>query len=189
MNYKTFVRRPFTVVAVEITEENIADIAKHIGELKMKDDETYIQLDRRVVPNVSKAQIGWFITRMDGNYRAYAPKVFEEQFTEWEKEITFEFPQIEEDDVEVLGDPADQPVEDLDYTEGGPIAHRPVNVSNVFDNAVTSPEDEVESRQLDHEESEVHNVFDSSPVPAAVPTDTEPRPMTPLDTPHGFDVT
>lgn len=96
MNYSTFVRRPFTVSAVEITEDNIAEIANHIGKLMINGEgDTFISLDRRVIPNVGKAYIGWFLTLMSGNYRCYAPRVFHEQFQDWEPIVTFEFPEEE----------------------------------------------------------------------------------------------
>src|SRR3982750_4579462 len=67
MEFKTFVRRPFQVQAVEITEENMAEIAEMIGG-KIKDFESesgetgsrYIQLNRQIIPNVGKALIGWW---------------------------------------------------------------------------------------------------------------------------------
>jgi len=79
MEYTHYIRRPFEVDAVEITEDNMAEIAKLVGEVKTKDGATFIQLDRRVIPNVTRAYVGWFLTKLDANYRCYSPAIFHEQ--------------------------------------------------------------------------------------------------------------
>lgn len=79
-DFATFVRTPFVVRATKITPDNIEDVAKMIGEVRIKSGEKFIALDRRVVPNVSRAFVGWWVTVLNGNIRCYAPKVFEEQF-------------------------------------------------------------------------------------------------------------
>ena len=76
----TYTRKPFAVEAIEITEENIALLAPLLGELKEKDGVPFIALDKRIVPNIHRAFIGWWVTRMDDNLRCYSPKIFEEQF-------------------------------------------------------------------------------------------------------------
>lgn len=81
-NFQRFVRTPFVVEAVIITEENIEEIAKLIGEVRTKGDEKYIALDRRVIPNIARAYIGWYFTKMEDNYRCYAPKLFSTLFVE-----------------------------------------------------------------------------------------------------------
>jgi len=78
--FSLFVRTPFSVEALIITEENIDEVAKLVGTVKTKNDEKYIALDRRVVPNISRAFIGWYLTRLGDNLRCYSPKVFMEQF-------------------------------------------------------------------------------------------------------------
>lgn len=81
LTFSSFVRRPFLVEAVKITPENIDELATLLGEVKEKEDgEKYIVLDRRVVPNIKRAFIGWFVTRLDENLRCYSPKVFEREF-------------------------------------------------------------------------------------------------------------
>lgn len=79
-DFETFIRTPFVVKATKITEANIEDVAQMLGEVRTKGDEKYIALDRRVVPNVSRAFVGWWVTVLNGNIRCYAPKVFKEQF-------------------------------------------------------------------------------------------------------------
>jgi hypothetical protein len=77
----TFVRKPFTVEAIEITTDNIEEIAKHVGDLRQKDDGTpFILVDRRLVPNVYKVYPGFWMTKMGENVRCYSRKIFSEQF-------------------------------------------------------------------------------------------------------------
>lgn len=97
MEFIQFVRKPFTVEAVEITADNIAEVAKLVGEVKTKNDVTFIILDRRIVPNVNRAYIGWFMTRLGDHYRCYSAKVFREQFMDHEPVISFTFADLEDE--------------------------------------------------------------------------------------------
>lgn len=88
MEFNTFVRKPFKVEAVEITEDNIEELAEFIGELREKDNGTpYIQVDRRLVPNIFRVYPGFWMTRMGDNIRCYSKKIFNEQFTQTTPEI------------------------------------------------------------------------------------------------------
>lgn len=83
MEFKEYVRKPFTVEAVEITTQNIGECAKHIGDLcKSEDGSLYIQVDSLRIPNVFRVVPGYWMTRMNGNIRCYSNKVFKEQFVE-----------------------------------------------------------------------------------------------------------
>jgi len=83
MHFTTFVRKPFSVKAVEVTTENIAEIAKYVGDLKEKEDGTpYILVDQRMVPNVERVYPGFYMTKMGENVRCYSRRIFREQFTE-----------------------------------------------------------------------------------------------------------
>ena len=81
-DFETFVRTPFAVKAVEITDENIDQIAEVIGEVQIhhKTKERFISLNRKIVPNMSRAFIGWYVTVLRDNIRVYSPKIFDEQF-------------------------------------------------------------------------------------------------------------
>lgn len=88
MQFTTFVRKPFVVEAVEVTTENIAEVAKYVGDLREKEDGTpYILVDRRLVPNVFKVYPGFYMTKMGENVRCYSRKIFRDQFTEQSDEI------------------------------------------------------------------------------------------------------
>lgn len=82
MKFGRYIRKPFTVEAVEITNDNIRQIAKLIGTLRKKDGEWFISVDRRIIPNIDRAYPGWFLTKLEDNYRVYAPKPFRAQFIE-----------------------------------------------------------------------------------------------------------
>lgn len=89
LDFSTYVRKPFTVEAVEVTEENIGEIARFVGELKQKkeDGTPYIFVDRRLVPNVYRVYPGFFMTRMGDHIRCYSRAVFNQQFTAATTEI------------------------------------------------------------------------------------------------------
>lgn len=81
MEFVTYNRNPFTVEAVMITRENIEEVAVLIGEYRVKGDDCYIALNRRIVPHITRAYLGWWVTRVDNNFRCYSPKAFNEQFS------------------------------------------------------------------------------------------------------------
>lgn len=81
MKFTTYVRKPFIVQAVEITEDNIAEIAKFVGDLRQKEDGSpYILVDPRLVPNVERVYPGFYMTKMGENIRCYSRRVFTDQF-------------------------------------------------------------------------------------------------------------
>lgn len=88
MEFNTFVRKPFTVEAVEVTKENIAQVAEFVGTLREKEDGTpYIQVDRRLVPNIYRVFPGFWMTKMGDNVRCYSKRIFNEQFAQTNPEI------------------------------------------------------------------------------------------------------
>lgn len=107
MEFKKFVRTPFTVEAVEVTKENIGEWAEKIGrdgKLSEKEDGTpFILVDQRVVPKVFRVFPGFFITKMGDNVRAYSPKIFREQFEPMNEGWETYFGGTKEVDIEVDG--------------------------------------------------------------------------------------
>lgn len=88
MEFTTFVRKPFVVEAVEVTEENIAEVAELIGTLRQKENGTpFIQVNRRLVPNLFRVYIGFWVTQMGDNVRCYSRRVFTQQFVETTPEV------------------------------------------------------------------------------------------------------
>ncbi len=82
ITFTPFVRKPFRVEAVQITDENIYDIAEYVGTVQTRGDDgsQYILVDKRRIPNVEKVYPGFWVTRMDQNYRCYSERVFAHQF-------------------------------------------------------------------------------------------------------------
>lgn len=81
MEFKSYVRKPFTVEAVQITKDNIEELAKFIGDLQFENGRPYILVDRRLVPNVVRVFPGYWFTRMGDHTRCYTKKIFAQQFT------------------------------------------------------------------------------------------------------------
>lgn len=83
LTYSDFCRKPFVIEAVEVTDDNIAEISKFVGNLEtMPDGSVFIRVDRRLVPNVFRVFPGYYMTRMGEHIRCYSKKVFFEQFAE-----------------------------------------------------------------------------------------------------------
>ena len=83
MELTKFVRRPFTVEAIEITEENIEELAQFIGTIRTKGDGgKYIAVDRTLIPTVDRVYPGFWLTRMGNNDKCYSRKVFMREFIE-----------------------------------------------------------------------------------------------------------
>lgn len=82
MDFSTYVRKPFTVQAVLITEDNIDEVAKDVGDIRYEDGVKYILVDRRLVRDVARVYVGFYMTRMGRNVRCYSKKAFHDQFIE-----------------------------------------------------------------------------------------------------------
>jgi hypothetical protein len=87
MEFTTFVRKPFTVEAVQITHDNIRDIAPLVGIIQVEDGRVWIRVDRKKVPVLSEVEVGYWMTKVDGKIRCYSDNVFREQFTPITPEI------------------------------------------------------------------------------------------------------
>lgn len=83
MEFTNFVRKPFVIEAVEVTTDNIEEIAEEVGKLREKFDGTpYIRVDRKRVPNIDNVYPGFYMTRMGDNIRCYSRRAFRQQFIE-----------------------------------------------------------------------------------------------------------
>lgn len=83
MEYQKFLRKPFIVEAVQITEENIEELAAQIGSLRHKDNgEPYIFVNPDLIPNIPKVHPGFWLVKMGDNKRCYSRRIFSEQFIE-----------------------------------------------------------------------------------------------------------
>lgn len=83
LEYQTYVRKPFTVEATEVTRENISDVAPLVGKLVETEGETpFIDVDPKLVPHVSRVFPGFFLTKMGKRIHCYSPKAFRAQFAD-----------------------------------------------------------------------------------------------------------
>jgi len=91
-DFVPYLRRPFTVNAVQITDENIHEIVGIIGGVvrqKKEDDGSstlYIRVDRRVIPNIFKAYVGFWVTQLGSQYQCYSDKAFHSNFAAMTKD-------------------------------------------------------------------------------------------------------
>lgn len=82
MDYTEYVRVPFGVTACEVTEENFDEVFELIGK-EIKETpagKKYILIDRRIIPNGHKAQVGGWVTIMGDKIRYYSKTAFADQF-------------------------------------------------------------------------------------------------------------
>jgi hypothetical protein len=88
VEFNTFVRKPFLVEAVEVTEENIEEIAALVGVLKKKDDGTpFIKVNKLLYSNIHRIYPGFWMTKMGDNIRFYYKHVFNKQFMQIHPEL------------------------------------------------------------------------------------------------------
>ena len=88
MEFTTYVRKPFTVKAVPITKENIAEVAKLVGDLEEDENGSpSILVDPRKVPNITRVYPGFYMTKMGRQVRCYSRRVFTDQFMEHDEKI------------------------------------------------------------------------------------------------------
>jgi hypothetical protein len=80
MDFVPFVRKAFIVEAVEVTLENIEEIAKLVGEIRYENEKPYIHVNPNVVVGVRRAFPGYWMTRMGDNLRLYNKRVFFKMF-------------------------------------------------------------------------------------------------------------
>jgi len=81
LDYVNFARRPFVLDAVEITEENIAEVAELVGTIETRENgDRYIRVDPSKMQMVSFVYLGWWFTNIENHYRAYKPHLFHSQF-------------------------------------------------------------------------------------------------------------
>lgn len=89
LEFQPFVRKPFNVQAIEVTRDNLEQIATELGlgEVKVKEgtNTRYIQVNPAVIPNVSGIFPGFWVTKMGNNMRCYTRRIFFEQFMEMDR--------------------------------------------------------------------------------------------------------
>jgi hypothetical protein len=83
IEFSEFVRQPFRITAVQITDDNMEEACKIIG-LGIgveQDGSRHIVVNKSIVPYGGKVYAGWWITKMGKKTRCYSNKLFTLQFT------------------------------------------------------------------------------------------------------------
>ena len=82
VEFTTYKRKPFEIEAIEITAENMDELAQYIGTVQTngKDGSKFIEVDRKLIPNLWRVYVGFYLTRVGKNYRCYSKKAFRDQF-------------------------------------------------------------------------------------------------------------
>lgn len=87
MNYQTYVRKPFNILAMEVTLDNLDEVAELIGTVKEENGKRFIQVDKKdpdgkpIVPTVFRVYPGFWLTKIGKNIRCYKKSAFNAQFT------------------------------------------------------------------------------------------------------------
>lgn len=102
MEFTKYVRKPFMIEAIQITEENMQEVCDMIGfEIRHKDGQPYIVVNKKIVPNGYRAYVGQWVTRMGNNIRCYPKRVFDDQFIDYGPEWSSWFEDESEDTPDV----------------------------------------------------------------------------------------
>jgi len=86
MDLNRYVRRPKEVTAVQVTQDNIIDVAQWCGGTIHKDSietKKYIELpgiERRRVERLGRAYVGDWVTLRKNSYLSYSPQSFRTLF-------------------------------------------------------------------------------------------------------------
>ena len=83
LDYQTFVRTPFKIEAVEVTDENLSHIAEMLGSKVFTDTRTgnnFIGVDNEQMPGTYRIYAGFWVTKMGHRFRAYSQQRFLKEF-------------------------------------------------------------------------------------------------------------
>lgn len=80
--FEEYARKMFVVEAIEITEENIDYVASFIGDVvELPDGSSYIEVDRKLAPGISRAYVGNYVTKVGNRHRVYNEEMFHNLYT------------------------------------------------------------------------------------------------------------
>lgn len=87
LEFTSFARKPFLIEAIEVTNENLEEVAKLLGSLRRhKDGTRYIRVGD-IIPNLDRVYVGFFLTKMGDTIRCYSEGIFHSMFVENTPEI------------------------------------------------------------------------------------------------------
>jgi hypothetical protein len=79
--FEHFVRKPFAVEAIQITDENIEELAPFIGALEKQENGRWVIIvDRKLIRNLDKVYSGYWLTKMGTTLRCYSQNAFAKHF-------------------------------------------------------------------------------------------------------------
>jgi hypothetical protein len=79
--FEHYVRKPFTVEAIQITDENIEELAPFIGALEKQENGRWVIIvDRKLIRNLDKVYSGYWLTKMGTTLRCYSQNAFAKHF-------------------------------------------------------------------------------------------------------------
>ena len=89
IEFTSYVRDPYVVEAILITEENIDELAPWIGEIEIdeKSGKKKILVNKDLVKNVFVVEPGYYMTRFNGRVRCYSKNAFKRTFREMTPDI------------------------------------------------------------------------------------------------------
>lgn len=81
LQYEEYVRKPYVLRAIQITNENISELAQMIGSLQhKKGGRPFIEVDRQKIPVLTKVFVGYWMTIKGTSIRCYSPRTFRDEF-------------------------------------------------------------------------------------------------------------
>lgn len=99
MDFVTFIRKPFKIQAVEVTKKNISELSHLVGDGRVRKKDNgflFFVSDPQLIRNISRVEVGFWVTKMDDQFRVYKPEVFTHIFVESTPERSEMFDLIQE---------------------------------------------------------------------------------------------
>jgi hypothetical protein len=91
-----YLRKTFLVQAVEITHENMDEVARHIGVVKQdRERGRFIEIDERIVPRFKRAYAGFYVTFVGEQIRVYTRRSFHSHFVGFDADEFKDNPMID----------------------------------------------------------------------------------------------
>lgn len=87
------VRIPFSVEAIQITEENLTLLSHYIGREAIVQGLRCIVINRKIIPTTKKpnAYVGYWLTMTESRWHCYTPKMFKNLYEKYEAEQVLMF--------------------------------------------------------------------------------------------------
>lgn len=87
LKFTNYVHRPLVIEAIEITDENLEEVAEIIGRVTGPENDRKILTDDRIIRGFRLVRPGWWLTKVGDSYRCYNPAAFERTFERVENRV------------------------------------------------------------------------------------------------------